>query len=166
MIMEKDEFEILAKKVRGKLLALASDFALPSGVEADDVAQEALVSLWELAESGYPIKDAEAMAVKMTKNICVGHYRKARVEMQSLTHDNYTGGFEATMLTDREDLRRIRKEVYGTLTTTQREYLHLRNDEGLSLDEIASATGKPKTSIKSTLSKARKQMLDILNKQL
>ena len=166
MIMEKDEFEILAKKVRGKLLALASDFALPSGVEADDVVQEALVSLWELAESGYPIKDAEAMAVKMTKNICVGHYRKTRVEMLSLTHDNYTGGFEATMLTDREDLRRIRKEVYGTLTTTQREYLYLRNDEGLSLDEIASATGKPKTSIKSTLSKARKQMLDILNKQL
>ena len=166
MIMEKDEFEILAKRVRGKLLALARDFVLPSGIEADDVVQEALVALWELVDSGYPIRDAEAMAVKMTKNIFVGHYRKARVEMQSLTHDNYTGGIEATMLTDREDLRRIRKEVYGTLTTTQREYLHLRNDEGLSLDEIASATGKPKTSIKSTLSKARKQMLDLLNKQL
>ena len=38
--------------------------------------------------------------------------------------------------------------------------MHLRNDEGLSLDEIATLTGKPKTSIKSTLSKARKQMLD------
>ena len=76
MIMEKDEFEILAKRVRSKLLALARDFALPSGIEADDVVQEALVSLWELAESGYPIKDAEAMAVRITKNICVGHYRK------------------------------------------------------------------------------------------
>ena len=164
--MEKGEFEILATRVRAKLLALARDFTLPSGIEPDDVVQEALVSLWELADSGYPIKDAEAMAVKMTKNICVGHYRKTRVEMQPLTHDNYTGGIEATLLTDKEDLRRVRKEVYGTLTTTQREYLHLRNDEGLSLDEIASATGKPKTSIKSTLSKARKQMLDLLNKQL
>ena len=164
--MEKDEFEILAKRVRGKLLALARDFALPPEIEAEDVVQEAMVALWELADSGYPIKDAEAMAVKITKNICIRHYRKARVEMQSLTHDNYTGGLEATMLTDKEDLRRIRRELYGTLTTTQREYLHLRNDEGLSLDEIASATGKPKTSIKSTLSKARKQMLDLLNKQL
>lgn len=164
--MEKDEFEILAKRVRGKLLALARDFALPSEIEADDVVQEAMVSLWELAGSGYPIRDAEAMAVKITKNICVRHYRRARVEMESLTHDNYTGGLEATALTDREDLRRIRKEIYGTLTATQREYLHLRNDERLSLDEIASATGKPKTSIKSTLSKARKQMLDLLNKQL
>ena len=164
--MEKDEFEILAKRVRGKLLALARDFALPSEIEADDVVQEAMVALWELADSGYPIRDTEAMAVKITKNICIRYYRKARVEMQSLTHDNYTGGLEATMLTDKEDLRRIRRELYGTLTTTQREYLHLRNDEGLSLDEIASTTGKPKTSIKSTLSKARKQMLDLLNKQL
>ena len=49
--MEKDEFEILAKRGRGKLLALARDFALPSGIEADDVVQEALVSLWELASN-------------------------------------------------------------------------------------------------------------------
>lgn len=166
MIMRKDEFEILARRVRGKLLALARDFALPSGIEVDDVVQEAMVALWELAESGYPIRDAEAIAVKITKNICVAHYRKAHLELQALTHDNYAGGFEATVLTDRDDLRRIRKEVYGTLTPTQREYLHLRNDEGLSLDEIAIATGKPKTSIKSTISKARKQMLDIIKKQL
>ena len=39
------------------------------------------------------------------------------VEVQGLTHNNYTGGFEATMLTDKEDLRRIRKQVYATLTT-------------------------------------------------
>ena len=70
------------------------------------------------------------------------------------------------MLTDREDLRRIQESIYGSLTTTQREYLHLRNDEGLSLDEIATRTGKPKTSIKSTLSKARKQMLELIKGQL
>ena len=61
--MEKGEFEILATRVRAKLLALARDFALPSGIEPDDVVQEALVSLWELADSGYPIKDAEVSAL-------------------------------------------------------------------------------------------------------
>ena len=64
--MEKDEFEILAKRVRGKLLAFARDFALPPEIEAEDVVQEAMVALWELADSGYPIKDAEAMAIKDT----------------------------------------------------------------------------------------------------
>ena len=166
MIMEKDRFDILSRRVRGKLLALARSFALPSGVEPDDVVQEAMIALWELTEQGYPMKDTEAMAIRLTKNICVEHYRKAHLELQALTHDNYLGGTEATVLTDREDLRRIQESIYGSLTTTQREYLHLRNDEGLSLDEIATRTGKPKTSIKSTLSKARKQMLELIKGQL
>ena len=166
MIMEKDRFDILSRKVRGKLLALARRLALPPGVEPDDVVQEAMIALWELTEQDYPMKDTEAMAIRLTKNICVEHYRKAHLELQALTHDNYLGGTEATVLTDREDLRRIQESIYGSLTTTQREYLHLRNDEGLSLDEIATRTGKPKTSIKSTLSKARKQMLELIKGQL
>ena len=160
IIMEKDRYDILSKRVRGKLLALAQSFTLPSGVEPDDVVQEAMIALWELTEQGYPIKDSEAMAIRLTKNICVNYYRKEHLKEQALTHDNFLGGIEATILTDSEDLKRIQKSVYSSLTTTQREYLHLRNDEGLSLDEIALRTGKPKTSIKSTLSKARKQMLE------
>ena len=120
--MEKDRFDILSRKVRGKLLALARSFALPSGVEPDDVVQEAMIALWELTEQGYPMKDTEAMAIRLTKNICVEHYRKAHLELQVLTHDNYLGGTEATVLTDREDLKRIQESIYSSLTTTEREY--------------------------------------------
>ena len=164
--MEKEEFEILSKKIRPNLLSLVRNFALPSGIEPDDIIQEALLNLWELVEQNYPIRNAEALGIKMTKNICVSYYRKAHLETQSLTHDNYVGGIEATVLTDTEDLKAIRKSIYGTLTMTQKEYLHLRNDEGMTLDEIAEATGKPKTSIKSTLSSARKQMLNLIKQQL
>ena len=164
--MEAEEFEIVSKKVRRKLLSLARNFAPIAGIEADDIVQEALTALWELVQEDYPIRDAEALAVKITKNVCVAHYRKAHLDVQCLTHDNYVGGTEATVLTDLDDLKKIRRAVYGSLTSTQREYLHLRNDEGKSLDEIAEITGRPKTSIKSTLSSARKQMLDIIKKQL
>ena len=164
--MGKEEFEILTKNIRRKLLAVSRNFPLPSEMEADDVVQEALVALWELVEQDYPVRDAEALAVKITKNICVSHYRKAHLEVQSLSHDNYMGGMEATVLTDKEDLKKIRKSIYEALTMTQREYLHLRNDEGKTLDEIAEITGKPKTSIKSTLSSAIKQMFNLIKSQL
>ncbi len=164
--MEKIEFEILTKRIRPKLLSVARNFTLASGMETDDVVQEALMNLWDLMDQDYPIKDAEALAVRITKNICVSHYRKVHLDTQSLVHDNYIGGTEATILTDKEDLRKIRKSIYGTLTMTQKEYLHLRNDEGKTLDEIAEITGKPKTSIKSTISAARKQMLNLIKKQL
>ena len=164
--MEKIEFEILTKRIRPKLLSVARNFTLASGLETDDVVQEALMNLWELMEQDYPIRDAEALAIRITKNICVSHYRKVHLDTQSLVHDNYIGGTEATVLTDKEDLRKIRKSIYGTLTMSQKEYLHLRNDEGKTLDEIAEITGKPKTSIKSTMSAARKQMLYLIKKQL
>jgi len=164
--MEKDEFEKLSIKLRPKLLSLARNFALPSEMEADDVVQEAMMALWELVEQDYPVREAEALAIKIMKNICVSHYRKAHLDTQSLLHDNYVGGTDATILTDREDLNTIRKSIYASLTQTQREYLYLRNDEGMTLDKIAEMTGKPKTSIKSTLSAARKQMLNLIKKQL
>ena len=164
--MEKEEFEILSKKIRPNLLSLARNFALPSGIEPDDIVQEALLNLWELVEQNYPIRNAEALGIKMTKNICVSYYRKAHLETQSLTHDNYMGGTEATVLTDKEDLKKIKRSIYGALTITQREYLYLRNEEGMTLDEIAEAKGKPKTSIKSTISSARKQMLNLIKQQL
>lgn len=164
--MEKIEFEILTKRIRPKLLSVARNFTLASGMETDDVVQEALMNLWELMEQDYPIRDAEALAIRITKNICVSHYRKVHLDTQSLVHDNYIGGTEATVLTDKEDLRKIRKSIYGTLTMSQKEYLHLRNDEGKTLDEIAEITGNPKTSIKSTISAARKQMLNLIKKQL
>ena len=148
------------------MLSVARNIELPSEIGADDVVQEALMALWELAEQDYPMRDAEALAVRITKNICISHYRKAHLETHSLVHDNYVGGVEATILTDKDDLRKIRKTIYAKLTHTQREYLHLRNDEGLTLDEIAERTGKPKTSIKSTISSARKQMLNLIKEQL
>lgn len=164
--MEKNDFEIVAKRLRTKLLAIVSQFNLPSGIEPDDVVQEALLSLWRLYEAGYPIRDADALAIKIAKNISINHYRKTHIQTQSLSHDNYLGGMEATLLTDMDDLLQIRNDIYATLTPTQREFLQLRNDEGLSLDEIADVTGRPKTSIKSSISKARKQMLDLIKKQL
>lgn len=164
--MGKEEFEILSTKIRPKLLSIARNFALSSETEAEDVVQEALIALWELAEQDYPMRDAKALAIKITKNLCISHYRKAHLDTQSLVHDNYVGGTEATILTDKQDLKTIRKSIYASLTKTQREYLHLRNDEGMTLDKIAEVTGKPKTSIKSTLSAARKQMLNLINKQL
>ena len=58
--METEEFEILTKNIRRKLLSVARNFPLPSEIEADDVVQEALLVLWGLVEQDYPIKDAES----------------------------------------------------------------------------------------------------------
>lgn len=164
--MTTEEFELIAHKIRPRLLTICRDFASVAAIDAEDAVQETLVRLWEMVRQDYPVRDAEALAVRMAKNMCISQYRKMQQRVQPLAHDNYMGGTEATDLTDDEDIRKIKDIVYGTLTRTQREYLHLRNDEEMSLDEIAKMTGKPKTSIKTTISAARRQLLNKIKTEL
>ena len=165
--MTKQEFGQLSARIREKLVAIARRFDRATGStsdEAEDVAQEALVTLWELSEKGYPVRDAEALAVRLTKNICVNHYRKRKLVFRPLEEGLREAGLPAAGRLEEEDADRIRKALFRKLSETQRILLTMRGDYALSLDEIAAATGKPKSSIKTALSTARRQMLEELKK--
>ena len=160
--MTEQEFAYLSDRIRGRLTALARRFNRASGmdIEAEDIVQDALVTLWQLAEKGYPVRDAEALAVKLTKTRCVERYRRQHIRFEPLSDQPVPGGFSATSDTDENDIRTIRGFVQWNLTDSQRNLLNLRNEQGLSLDEIAVATGRPKGSVKVALSTARKKMLE------
>ena len=164
--MTRQEFDRFSEGVRAKLMAVVRSFGRVSGEEDEDIVQEALTALWSLSESGYPVRDAEALAVKIAKNTCVAHYRRRRLRLQPLRGDAYEGDAPATAATDLSDCLEIRRRMVAVLTETERTCLELRNAEGLSLDEIAEATGKPKTSVKSTISAARRKMLEKLKQEL
>ena len=159
--MTEQEFAYLSDRIRGKLVKLARRFNRATGLdmEADDIVQDALVTLWQLAEKGYPIRDAEALAVKITKTRCVERYRRQHIRFEPLSDQPVPGGFSATADTDETDIDTIRNIVQKDLTDSQRKLVALRNEQGMSLDEIAAATGRPKGSIKAALSTARKKMM-------
>lgn len=159
--MTEQEFAYLSDRIRGRLTALARRFNRAAGLEteAEDIVQDALLTLWQLSEKGYPVRDAEALAVKLTKTRCVERYRRQHIRFEPLADQPVPGGFSATADTDETDIRTIRGIVQKDLTDSQRNLLNLRNEQGLSLDEIAAATGRPKGSIKVALSTARKKMM-------
>ena len=160
--MTEQEFVYLSDQIRSKLTKLARRFNRAAGLdmEADDVVQDALITLWQLAKDGYPIRDAEALAVKITKTRCIERYRRQHIRLEPLADQPVSGGFSATSETDEMDLDTIRNIVQRDLTDSQRDLVALRNEQGMSLDEIAAATGRPKGSIKVALSVARKKMME------
>jgi RNA polymerase sigma-70 factor (ECF subfamily) len=167
--MNRQEFDIFSERIRAKLLAVARSLNRSGRTddgEDEDIVQETLAALWNLSESGYPVRDAEALAVKITKTTCVEHFRRRRSRPQPLRGEAYEGGAPATAATDLSDCAEIRRRMFAGLTETERLCLNLRNTEGLSLDEIAAATGKPKDSVKTTISSARRKMLEQLKKEL
>ena len=72
------------------------------------------------------------------------------------------GDMRATAGTEERDIETIRTILHRELSESQRQLLYLRNECGLTLDEIVKVTGRPKASIKVAISTARKTMLDKL----
>lgn len=166
--MTRQEFDIFAVSVRNKLLALVWRYKAGNDLDdaPEDIVQETLLTLWRLISENYPIINAEAIAVKIIKNLIVANIRHQKTNTVSISDIDVEGGTPATALTDVQDHKIIRDELYKSLTPTQIHYLELRNELGLSLDDIAKMTGKPKASIKTTISTARKQMLEQMKKPI
>lgn len=165
--MTQQEFGHIARVHSGRLKALARRFCRASdmAVSEDDVVQEALMAFWNLSEKGYPVRNAEAVLVKITKNICISHYRKRHIATEPIVSDSYAGGFSASEGIDSQDAGRLSDELYGVLTPLEREFMRLREETGWTLDEMAARTGKGKNVIKALLSKARRKMREILKER-
>lgn len=165
--MTEQEFGHIARRCEDKLRALARRFsrATDLAIDADDVVQEALLALWNLSEKGYPVRDAEALLVKITKNICVSHYRKRRLDTETIVSDSLAGGESASRRLEERDAERLRERLYSQLTTSEIEFTRMREESGSSLDEMASESGRDKNVIKSLLSKAKRKMKEYLKNQ-
>lgn len=165
--MTEQEFRHIAHEYGGTLKTLARRFrrATDLAIDEDDVVQEALLAFWSLSKKGYPVRNAEALLVKITKNISISHYRKRHIETEPFAGDVFPGGESADSEVERQDAINLRNELYETLTPSELEYTRLREETGWSLGELAENTGKDKSVIKSLLSKARRKMKEILKEQ-
>lgn len=155
------DFENIIKSLAPKLERIVVRFisTTHSRAEVEDIVQESLIALWELNSKGYEIRNVEALAIKITKNICVAHYRKQRIATVDIDDHVLAGELGTADSVEESDNEVIVTDLLAHLTPTERALIQMRNSEGLSLDEIAEVTGKPKTSIKTTLSNARRKLL-------
>ncbi len=165
--MTQTEFEKTYTSLRQKLYTLALGFskASDSELDAEDIVQEAMIAFWELCEKGYPVKNAEALLVKITKNICIGRYRKAQAQKKTgLAQENIISSESAGCRIEEADIKIIKQVLYDSLTRTERRYMLMKVDERMSLDDIADATGKTKSGIKTGLSKAKAKITALMKK--
>ena len=97
--MTEQEFAYLSDRIRGRLTALARRFNRASGCDADaeDIVQDALLTLWQLSKKGYPIRDEEALAVKITKTRCIERYRRQHIRFEPIEDLSIAGGVSATI---------------------------------------------------------------------
>ena len=136
-------------------------------MDAEDVAQEALLRLWNYCERLSADRNLEALAVKVAKNVCVDLYKNRNTYEDEITSDIASPPSQsADAELHAKEVQQEINEAMERLNPRERDLLKARQLEGKSAEEISEQTGIPKSSVKSMISTARKKLKMDLQKHL
>ncbi len=160
--MDLQAFKQRILPVQNRLFRLATMF-LRNREDAEDALQDVLMRLWSNRQQLDTYQSVEALAVQMTKNLCLdrlkAHSRQQSVDNADMSHvaAEQLSPYRQTELTDSsEQIRRL----IGELPDAQKLVLHLRDVEEYSFEEIEQVTGLSVNTIRVTLSRARQRLRD------
>ena len=127
--------------------------------EAEDIAQESLLSLWQTAEDWKPKATIGAFlrTVATRKAIDVLRRRKRDVDEFPLDELLDPGADPEEELERHQDVEMVRR-MLGTLPERQRAAIALSHFEGLSLQEAASSMNLDLEAYASLLARARRTL--------
>lgn len=144
--------------MRPALLRMAIRY-LENSDEAEDVVQDAMLKLWFLRDRLDQYRSVDALAIVITKHLCINRLRGIRIEKVDLEQGISMGGGEnpEMKLVEEENMQEI-LEVISTLPDLQQAVLRMKHLEGFEVEEIAHLTGSTPVAVRTNLSRARKKV--------
>lgn len=180
--MSEKEFIELVPRLR--LVALESGRRAGAGAdEAEDIAQETIIRLWQMSDRLGTLASPEAFTATVARHLAIGAFRKNRrfaggVEVAAASSRGGRVGGEAGSLVpeaarvDGPDVAMETKEDEAWLERRLRELpsteyaiLHMRQVERLDNSEMARRLGIRETSVATLLSRARRRLLEEIRKR-
>jgi RNA polymerase sigma-70 factor (ECF subfamily) len=136
--------------------------------EAEDIVQEVYVKLWGMRNELEKVNSIEALCIRITRNLCLDHLRRRKVNqdaMKAEKHKQYSHPeTPSENLEKREDAELVHTLI-AALPEPQRSLVHLRHMEGKEYEEIAEMVNMNVNAIRVSISRARKQMRALVEKQ-
>lgn len=155
--MDKETYTYLAEEARQQLIALAASF-LHDNDAADDVVQESLLRLWLMRERIEAEQDFKALAVRITKNVCISLWRQQQkmhtVPLEALSATDRC--YRQADMEDDEGQQHLERAISQLPPAERRIFLLWR--QNLDIQEIASITGAKPRSVSSCLSMVRRKL--------
>lgn len=159
--MELNQFKITVVPLRGKLLNYARKLTDDSS-DAEDVVQEVMLKLWNIRQKLEEYNSIEALAVRITHNLCMDMWRNKRTDQVSLDQVPVVSQtVNPERVLEGNDEIRLMREIISSLPTLQQTIIRMKDIEEYETEEIAQITGCSSESIRSNLSRARKKVRDI-----
>ncbi|TMM54858.1 RNA polymerase sigma factor [Sulfitobacter sabulilitoris] len=135
----------LIPRIRARAARLTS-----SSADADDLAQDALIKLWQITRRGQRIEALDRYAMTVLHNLARQRWRQAR-QMEELGEDDATCAPDAPVRMACADLA----AAIDRLPRDQARLMHCVAAGETSPAALARATGVPPGTVMSRLSRAR-----------
>ncbi|MBI9035853.1 MAG: sigma-70 family RNA polymerase sigma factor [Bacteroidales bacterium] len=162
--MEIKEFEIEIIPLKDKAFRLARRI-LSGAIEAEDVVQEVLARLWRRKNKLSQYESVEALAMVMTRNLCLDHLKlKANNNLPLENHVRTHEGPNPYHQLEYDDLLKNVSALMNQLPEQQKSIMHLRDVEGYDYEEIGDVLGMNVNAVRVNLSRARKTVREGLLK--
>ncbi len=166
--MNKQDFISLVPDLRcaavGAALAILDDCE-----EAEDVAQETMLRMWEnVGRLDDDARRAKAFAAVTARNLAQNRLRQKRrwpILRLLSRHDCETSETPLRRM-EASDADSAFSQALQQLPIVWRRVLQMRNIEDMSFAEIAAVLGTSESSVRGLLSKARTRMVELINQQI
>jgi len=165
--MRSSEFKLLVMPFSERIYRMAYRL-MGNREEAEDTVQEVYLKLWGLRNELEKYNSIEALAIRITRNLCLDNLRRRKTNQEAMKLEMIKE--EAYTETPAENLeKKEEKEVLlsliAALPEPQRSLVHLRHIEEKEYDEIAGMVNMNVNAIRVSISRARKQMREMLDKK-
>jgi len=158
--MELKEFKIAVLPLRNRLVGYAARLT-EDGNDAEDVVQEVMLKLWNIRNKLDEYQSIEALAMKMTYNLCIDLWRKKRTSSVPVDQiSEFQTETPERIMESRSEIE-LMKRIIESLPALQQTIIRMKDVEEFETEEIAQITGCNPAAIRSNLSRARKKVRDI-----
>lgn len=160
--MTTKEFEILARTLRPRMLK-ASRQIVGSEADAEDIAQDTMLKLWELRDDLGEYRSVEAFATIIAKRLSLNHVRRQRpstLDEVAQTADSEPTAEELMIMHQRNSYI---DTVLSKLPDSQQSLLRMRHIEGYDNAEIARVLGANEGAVRTALSRARRRVAELFD---
>ena len=161
--MDKTAFEQQARTWRKKALSVSMSCGA-GREEAEDIAQDVMLRLWQMHDELERYDSIEALATMMARHLLINHQRRRRPETLDETKIVSITTSPHEQLEMKEDDQWLTKRL-EQLPTTQRTLLYMRQVERRSHEEIALLLGIETTSVSTLLARARRTLLEEIKRR-
>ena len=165
--MKSSEFKLMVMPYSDRIYRMAYRL-MGNREEAEDVVQEVYLKLWGMRKELNKYNSLEALSIRITRNLCLDYLRRRKTNQEAMKSERIKGeGYSETpseRLEKKEEAEVIHTLI-AALPEPQRSLVHLRHMEGKEYDEIAQMVNMNVNAIRVSISRARKQMREMLEKQ-